>query len=160
MYTGEQHLMNDRHEHGAGPDASVERYIDSETTVNDTGSHSAPVDDHGYPALSLEEITPRVDDILEAAKILASAAKKREKNLVEEEEAEQAARALQKEANDAFEARLAKRVTAEVRSFEDVQKDVLKALKKLDKAVESADEETQKSQSAYKELLSIITPSN
>ena len=94
------------------------------------------------------------------AKTLASAAKKLEKNRVEEDEAEQAARALQKEANEAFEARLERRVTAEMRSFEDVQKDVLKALKKLDKAVESADEETAKSQGAYQELLSIMTPSN
>ncbi|NOG31774.1 hypothetical protein HLB35_08330 [Halomonas sp. TBZ9] len=159
MYTGEQHLMNDLHEHGVGLDASVERHTESEAIV-DTDSRSAAVDGHEYPALSLEEVTPRVDDILEAAKTLTSAAKKREKNLVEKEEAEQAARALQKEANDAFEARLAKRVTAEMRSFEEVQKDVLKALKKLDKAVESADEETEKSQGAYKELLSIITPPN
>ena len=152
--------MNDLHEDGAGPDASLERRTEPEASVDGAGSHSASVDGHGYPVLSLEEITPRVDDILEAAKTLASAAKKLEKNRVEEDEAEQAARALQKEANDAFEARLEKRVTAEMRSFEDVQKDVLKALKKLDKAVESADEETQKSQGAYQELLSIIAPSN
>lgn len=113
-----------------------------------------------YPAASLEEIAPRVDDILEAAKLLASAAKKLEKNRQEEEEAEQSARALQKEANDAFDSRLAKRETPDARSFEDVQKDLLKAIKRLDKAVESAREETEKSQDAYKELLSIITPSN
>ena len=160
MYTGEQPLMNDLHEDGVGLDASVERHTESDATVDGGSSHSASVDDHGYPALSLEEITPRVDEILEAAKTLASAAKKLEKNRVEEDEAEQAARALQKEANEAFEARLERRVTAEMRSFEDVQKDVLKALKKLDKAVESADEETAKSQGAYQELLSIMTPSN
>ena len=152
--------MNDLHEHGVGLDASVESHIESKATVDGTGSHSASVDDHGYRVLSLEEITPRVDDILEAAKTLASAAKKLEKNRVEEDEAEKAARALQKDANDAFETRLEKRVAPEMRRFEDVQKDVLKALKKLDKAVESADEETEKSQGAYKELLSIITPSN
>ena len=90
----------------------------------------------------------------------SSAAKKLEKNRQEEEEAEQSARALQQEANEAFEARLAKRETPEVRSFEEVQKDLLKALKRLDKAVESASEETGKSQDAYRELLSIITPSH
>lgn len=111
-------------------------------------------------AASLEEITPRVDDILEAAKLLASAAKKLEKNRQEEEEAEQSARALQKEANDAFEARLEKRETPEARSFEDVQKDLLKSLKRLDKSVESANEETEKSQEAYRELLCIIIPSS
>lgn len=119
-----------------------------------------PVDQVEYPAVSLEEVAPRVDDILEAAKSLASAAKKLEKNRQEEVEAEQSARSLQKEANEAFDARLEKRVTPETRSFEDVQKDLLKSLKRLDKAVESANEETEKSQDAYKELLSIITPSN
>lgn len=119
-----------------------------------------PVDQVEYPAASLEEITPRVDDILESAKALASAAKKLEKNRQEEDEAEQSARALQKEANEAFDARLAKREAPEARSFEDVQKDLLKAIKRLDKAVESASEETEKSQEAYKELLSIITPSH
>jgi len=45
-------------------------------------------------------------------------------------------------------------------SLEDVQKDLLKAIKRLDKAVESASEETGKAQGAYRELLSIITPSH
>ena len=151
--------MNHLHADNAG-------YGDSKET-HTAGAHKdnvapfqPPADQVEYPAASLEEIAPRVDDILEAAKLLASAAKKLEKNRQEEEEAEQSARALQQEANEAFEARLAKRETPEARCFEDVQKDLLKALKRLDKAVESASEETGKSQDAYRELLSIITPSH
>ena len=147
---------------GFGESTSEETHTASALHKDSVAPFQPRVDQVEYPAASLEEIAPRVDDILEAAKSLASAAKKLEKNRQEEEEAEQSARALQKEANSAFEARLAKRETPapDARSFEDVQKDLLKSLKRLDKAVESASEETEKSQDAYKELLSIITPSN
>lgn len=145
---------------GLGDSASEGTHTAAALLKDNVAPFQPPIYQGEYPAASLEEITPRVDDILEAAKLLASAAKKLEKNRQEEEEAEQSARALQKEANDAFEARLDKRETPEARSFEDVQKDLLKSLKRLDKSVESANEETDKSQEAYRELLSIIIPSN
>lgn len=151
--------MNHLHAENAGRSASEDIHTARAAHKDNVAPLQPPVDQAEYPAASLEEITPRVDDILEAAKLLASAAKKLEKNRQEEEEAEKSARALQKEANEAFDARLAKRETPEARSFEDVQKDLLKALKRLDKAVESASDETEKSHDAYRELLSIITPS-
>ncbi|ASK17876.1 hypothetical protein [Halomonas sp. N3-2A] len=152
--------MNHLHADNAGRSASEDTHTAGAAHKDNVAPFQPPVGQVAYPAASLEEIAPRVDDILEAAKLLASAAKKLEKSRQEEKEAEKSARALQKEANEAFDARLAKCETPEARSFEDVQKDLLKALKRLDKAVGSASEETGKSQDAYRELISIITPSH
>lgn len=155
MHTENQAVLDERHETQA--DTGTSEHDPSGSAIsNETVEQSK--EGQQTEILSLDAIAPHADDILEAAKTLAAAAKKVEKNRSDEEEAKHAAQTLQEEANEAFNRRLENRTSSEMRNFEEVQKDVLKALKKFDKAAESAAEETAISQGAYQKLLDIITP--
>lgn len=155
MHTEEQAVLDENHETQA--DMGTSEHDPSGSAIRNE-SITPSKEGRQIETLSLDAIAPRADDILEAAKTLAAAAKKVEKNRADEEEAKQAAKTLQEEANEAFNRRLENHTSTEMRSFEEIQKDVLKALKKFDKAAESAAEETAISQGAYNTLLDIITP--
>lgn len=94
-----------------------------------------------------------------AAKELRAAALKVEKKQQEEEDARRLARELQEEVNAILSARLDKEDTSQMRSPEKVQKEVLKAHNKVDRAIESANREEEKAEEAYLKLMSLVIAS-
>ncbi len=105
-----------------------------------------------------EDSIKRTDDILAASKALASAVKKIDKKREDEESARSAVRALQEEANQVLNAKLENESQSGMRDFETVQKEMLKAHNKVDKAIDNANKEREKSEAAYHALLSILLP--
>lgn len=123
------------------------------------GSASAkPVDTDENGVLVFNDAADRTDAIFAAAKALSSAVKKIDKKREDEEDARQAVRTLQAEANEVLNAKLDNQATEGLRDFETVQKEMLKAHNRVDKAIDNANKERDKSEQAYTDLLAIILP--
>lgn len=126
---------------------------------NQAGAASAkPVDTDENGVLAFNDAVDQTDAILAAAKALSSAVKKIDKKREDEEDARQAVRTLQTEANEVLNAKLDKQATEGLRDFETVQKEMLKAHNRVDKAIDNANKEMDKSEQAYTDLLAIILP--
>lgn len=109
--------------------------------------------------ISHEQAIDMSETLFSAVKELRSASLKVLKKQQEEEEARQMAKALQHEVNTILDARLQKQDTSHMRSAEKVQKEVLKAHNKVDRAIDSVGREKDKAEEAYLRLMTlVVTP--
>jgi hypothetical protein len=131
----------------------------NEKTQEDSGQCLSHEDIQAKGLLGLSDAIKRSEELLAAAKELRAASLKVEKKQEEEDEARRLAKALQEEVNTILSARLDKQDTSQMRSPEKVQKEVLKAHNKVDRAIESANREEEKTEEAYLKLMSLVVVS-
>lgn len=149
-----QEPLDYEHEKGGADHAqSDEKYQQAE------GQGLSHEDVQAKGLLGLSEAIQKSEALLAAAKELRAASLKVEKKQEEEDEARRLAKALQEEVNTILSARLDKQDTSQMRSAEKVQKEVLKAHNKVDRAIESANREKEKTEEAHLKLMSLVVVS-
>lgn len=108
--------------------------------------------------ISLSEAMKHSREILAAAQKLASAIHKARKKQSEEEQARERAKRLRQELNAALKAVPDGGASELLRIERTIQKDLIKANNEIDRAIEGANREEEKSEQAYADLLTVLVP--
>lgn len=106
--------------------------------------------------ISLPHALANYKKILSAAQRLSSSVNKAERKRAEEEQARELARRLRQESREAYKTLADGDYSGQLRIEKTIQRDLNKANNDVDRAIDAANKEVEKSEQAYADLLSIL----
>ncbi|WP_404415587.1 hypothetical protein LG277_01475 [Vreelandella aquamarina] len=106
--------------------------------------------------ISLPHAMAHSDDILTAAQKLASAVQKARKKRLEEEQARELAERLRHEVREALKALPEGDYSGHLHIEKTIQRELVKANNDVDRAIDGANREAEKSEQAYADLLAVL----